>query len=91
MIPSKEEIVEILKSVKDPETEQSVFDLGIVKNIDYQETTGKLIVNVDFRRRNPSCIGCIPIAWMLQKKITEELSRRFLEFPGVRSVEYIDN
>ena len=91
MIPTREEIISILKSVKDPESELSVFDLGIVKNIDYQESTGKMIVNVDFKRRNPSCIGCMPIAWMLQKKITEELSKRFLEYPEVKSVEYIDH
>jgi metal-sulfur cluster biosynthetic enzyme len=91
MIPSKDEIVSILKSVSDPETEESVFDLGIVKNIDYQESTGRLIINVDFKRRNPSCVGCVPIAWMLQKKITEKLSEKFLEYPGVKSVEYIDN
>ncbi|RLB10065.1 MAG: hypothetical protein DRG59_00530 [Deltaproteobacteria bacterium] len=91
MIPTKKEIVSILKSVKYPETEQNIFDLGIVKNIDYQESTGKLVINVDFKRRNPSCIGCVPIAWMLQKKITEELSKKFLKYPGVKSVEYIDN
>jgi len=91
MILTKEETVSILKSVKNPETEQSIFDLGIVKNIDYQESTGKLVINVDFKRRNASCIGCVPIAWMLQKKITEELSKEFLKYPGVKSVEYIDN
>ncbi len=91
MIPTKEEILEILESVKDPESEMSVFDLGIVKHIDYRETTGTLVINVDFKRRNPSCVGCVPIAWLLQKKITEELSAKFLKYPGVKSVEYIDN
>ena len=90
MIPGKEEIVSILKSIKDPETEISLFDLGLVKHIDFQESTEKMVINIDFRRRNPSCAGCIPIAWLVQKRITDELSSKLMEFSGVKSVEYVD-
>lgn len=36
MIPKKS-IIEILKKIKDPESEQSLYDLQIVKHIDYKE------------------------------------------------------
>ncbi|MBW1980874.1 MAG: DUF59 domain-containing protein [Deltaproteobacteria bacterium] len=90
MIPSKEQIVSVLEKVKDPESSLSLLELGIVKNVDYEESTGKLLINIDFRSRNPSCVGCIPIAWLIQKKITDELSSEFLKYPGVKAVEYID-
>ncbi len=90
MIPGKKDILEILKRVRDPETDMSVFDLGLVKSIDYNEQTGCLLINVDFKRRNPSCAGCVPIAWFVQKKITERLAFEFLKFEGVKSVEFVD-
>ncbi len=86
-LPTKEEIVEILKGVRDPESGMSVFELGLVKNIDFCEDNGTLVIRCDFLRRNPSCVGCLPIAWFVQKKITDELSKEFLKFPGVEAVE----
>ncbi len=88
-IPSEDEIVEILKEVIEPETELSVYELGLVKYIDYQEENKTLVIKCDFARRNPSCVGCVPIAWMLQKKVTDELSKRFMRFEGINSVEII--
>ncbi len=88
-VPSKDEIVEILKEVKDPETEMSVFDLGLVKYADYVEEKRHLVVKCDFLRRNPSCVGCLPIAWMVQKKITDELSKRFMAYEDIDSVEFL--
>ncbi len=88
-IPSKDEIVGILKEVKEPETEMSVFELGLVKYVDYQQANKTLVVKCDFARRNPSCVGCVPIAWMLQKKITDELSKKFMQFKGIESIEFI--
>ncbi len=88
LLPTKEEIVKILKEVKDPETDMSVFDLGLVKYVDYAEEKKTLIISCDFLRRNPSCVGCLPIAWMVQKKITDELSERFLSYDGIEAVEF---
>ncbi len=86
-LPSKEEIVAILKEVKDPETDMSVFDLGLIKHIDFVENKKTLVIKCDFLRRNPSCAGCLPIAWMVQKKITDELSKRFLVYEDIDVVE----
>ncbi len=87
-LPDREQIETILREVKDPETGLSVYELALVKGIDYFERDGRLVITVDFRRRNPSCIGCLPIAWHLQKAITDELAERFLKFDGVKSVEF---
>ncbi len=86
---SWDEIVAILKRVKDPETEKSLFELALVRYVDLRED-GTLVVNIDFRRRNPSCAGCVPIAWLVQKGITDALAREFLEFPAVKRVEFVD-
>ena len=85
---AKENIIEILKKIKDPESEQSLYDLQIVKHIDYKEEEKKLIITLDFNSRMPNCIGCKPIAWMLQKKIVEHLENEFFEFEEVKQIDF---
>jgi len=87
-LPTKEEIDEILKKVKDPESQMSLFELGLVKYIDYREETRTLVVKLDFIRRNPTCVGCLPIAWFVQKKITDDLAKEFLSYKGIEHVEF---
>ncbi len=87
MIP-KENIIKILKKIKDPESEQSLYDLQIVKHIDYKEEEKELIINLDFNRRMPNCIGCKPVAWMVQKKIVEHLENEFFEFEEVKQIDF---
>lgn len=87
MIP-KESIIEILKKIKDPESEQSLYDLQIVKHIDYKEEKKKLIIALDFNSRMPNCIGCKPIAWMIQKKIVEQLENEFFKFEEVKQIDF---
>ena len=85
---NKEKIVDILKKLKDPESEQSLYDLQIVIHIDYEEEAKKLIISLDFNRRMPNCIGCKPIAWMVQKKIVEQLENEFFEFKEVKQIDF---
>ena len=87
MIP-KENIIKILKKIKDPESEQSLYDLQIVKHIDYKEEEKGLIITLDFNRRMPNCIGCKPVAWMVQKKIAEYLENDFFEFEEVKQIDF---
>ena len=87
MIP-KENIIKILKKIKDPESEQSLYDLQIVKHIDYKEEEKGLIITLDFNRRMPNCIGCKPVAWMVQKKIVEHLENEFFEFEEVKQIDF---
>ncbi len=37
MLPERENIIQILSNIMDIETGMSVFDLGLVKSIDYSE------------------------------------------------------
>ena len=87
MIP-KGNIIKILKKIKDPESEQSLYDLQIVKHIDYKEEEKELIITLDFNRRMPNCIGCKPVAWMVQKKIAEYLENDFFEFEEVKQIDF---
>ncbi len=89
-LPDRDEIIRILKEVKDPETGLSVFDLGIVKSVDYFQESQTLVVGIDFKRRLPGCAGCVPVAWLIQKSITDELSRRFLTYHGVSAVRFTE-
>ena len=90
MLPEKEDIIRILGNIKDIETEMSVLDLGLIKWIDYIEGERKLLVNVDFRRRTPSCLFCVPIALLEQKKIMDEIVEEFLRYEGINKVEFVD-
>lgn len=36
----------------------------------------------------PNCIGCKPIAWMIQKKIVEQLENEFFEFEEVKQIDF---
>ncbi|MFB0521098.1 MAG: hypothetical protein ACETWD_06665 [Desulfatiglandales bacterium] len=90
MVPEKEDIIRILGNIRDIETEMSVLDLGLIKSIDYIEGEQKLLINVDFRRRTPSCPACAPIAWLEQRKIMDELVEEFLRYEGIKKVEFVD-
>lgn len=79
-MPSKEDIVAILKRVKDPEAEKSLFELALVHSIDLRED-GTLVINIDFKRRTPFCPACVPIAWLVQKGITDALAEEFATLP----------
>ncbi len=86
-LPEPQDIAKILSEIKDPETGFNLLDLGIVKNIDYIPEDKKAIVYVDFKRRTPSCAACAPIAWLVQKRILDELSKRLMEYPDIKKVE----
>jgi metal-sulfur cluster biosynthetic enzyme len=90
VLPEKEDIIRILNNIKDIETEMSVLDLGLIKSIDYIESEQKLLINVDFRKRTPSCRFCMPIAWLEQRKIMDELVEEFLLYEGITKVEFVD-
>ena len=84
-LPSKEEIEAILKEVKDPETELSVLDQGLLRYVNYDNSAKTLKIKCDFLRRNFLCVGCLPIAWLIQKKIADEL----IKFDAIKSVEFL--
>ncbi len=85
---TKESIVDVLKRVKDPETELSLYDLGVVKYIDYEDEGRKLIIALDFDSKMPSGVCCKPLAWVVQKKMVDELKREFSGLEGVEEIEF---
>ena len=89
-LPDRDDIIEILRSIKDPETGMSIFELGLVRVVDYDEKERCMIVRIDFKRRLPACAGCVPLAWSVQKGITDELSKRLLAFTEVKSVQFTE-
>lgn len=85
---TKDEIIDILKKIQDPETELSLYELKIVRFVDYKIAREQIIIALDFNNRMPSCIGCKPIAWMIQKKIVKELETEFLKFKEVKDIDF---
>lgn len=89
-LPSREDIESILRTVKEPETGLSLWDLGLVKAIDYIEAEKKLLIYVDFRSRLPSCPACVGIAWNLQRSVLENLFDEFYKYEGIKEIELRD-
>lgn len=89
-LPTKEEIVEILKKVKDPETEFSIFDLRLIKYIDYREKDKTLIINASFNSRMPHCKSCQFLSFKIIDTITKNLENEFYKYSGIENIEYID-
>lgn len=85
---TREDILRALERVRDPETGLSLLELGIVRFVDHEQERGRLIVSLAYARRTPSCFGCQPVAWMIQRKIVEELDRELSGLEGVREVEF---
>ncbi len=85
---TQKNITDILKKIKDPESDQSLFELKLIKHVDYISSGKKLIIALDFNRRMPHCFGCVPIAWLIQRKIVKELGSEFLQFEDVEDVDF---
>jgi metal-sulfur cluster biosynthetic enzyme len=89
-LPGKNDIIQILKKIKDPETEMSIFDLGLIKNIDYKEKDKTLIINIALRSHMPSCKTCQFISLKIIDTITSNLEKEFLKYPAIEKIEFVD-
>ncbi|AHF79823.1 iron-sulfur cluster assembly protein [Thermococcus paralvinellae] len=77
-------VVEILKKVRDPETELSIVDEGLVYGLTVK---GKLVqVFLLMARSTPECHFCRMIAINVQRKILDEIIR-ILKEEGFDKVE----
>jgi len=68
-----DEIVELLKSIKDPEFGVSIVELGLIEGVHVKEKDVTVFVN--FNRSLPSCKSCVPLAWMVLRAILREVGR----------------
>ncbi|MCS7171909.1 MAG: iron-sulfur cluster assembly protein [Armatimonadetes bacterium] len=74
-MPTREEIIEVLKTCYDPEIPVNVWDLGLIYDI--QQDNGRIFI-----RMTLTAMGC-PIGPIL----AEEIRTKLLELPGVEEVE----
>lgn len=74
-MPSRDEIIEILKTVVDPEIHLDIWFLGLIYNLDISQT--KLAVEMTFT--SPMCpYGPVMV---------EEIETKLKALPGVEAVE----
>ncbi|MDR7415291.1 MAG: iron-sulfur cluster assembly protein [Armatimonadota bacterium] len=74
-MPSREEIIEVLKTCYDPEIPVNIWDLGLIYDIQQQD--GRIYIQMTL-----TALGC-PIGPIL----AEEIRAKLLELPGVEDVE----
>ncbi len=68
-----DKVMEILRTIRDPELGVSLFDLGIVEGVDIGERGVTVFVN--FNRTLPHCKSCVPIAWMVIRAILRDMEK----------------
>jgi len=85
----KEKIESVLDRVKDPESDLSVAQLGLVKKVRYSEDHNLLYIFTDFVSRQPRCLTCAAIAMALSASILKNLETEFQkEFPDL-TIEFV--
>lgn len=73
----EERIVEVLKTVYDPEIPANIYDLGLIYRVDYNEEDGSL--DIDMTLTAPGC----PLADF----IMEDVRQKVLCVEGVKSAQ----
>ena len=83
----KKTLQSILERVKDPETDLSVAQLGLVQKIRYVKESKKLLVFLTFIRPGPVCCSLLSgmVLSAVKKSLRGELEHAFPEM----TVEYI--
>lgn len=82
--PEVKRVVELLKKVKDPETDLNIVEEGLVHGLTVENK--KAMVWLNFVRSTPVCKFCRPIAITLQKRIVRDVIS-VLEKEGFNEVE----
>ncbi len=86
-MPTRDEILQALDAVKDPELEISILQHQLVSDIDIQEGGKRVLIRLAFQRKMPSCPGCVPIAWLIQRRIVREVKEAVGKLQGIEEVE----
>jgi metal-sulfur cluster biosynthetic enzyme len=74
-VPTKEEVVEVLRGVEDPELGMDIVDLGLMYDVEVEGSNVKVVHSL-------TSIGC-PAGPMIQEGIHEAVAA----LPGVENVE----
>ena len=85
------QIVDVLRTITDPETEMDIVELLLVNDILIQDEGHKVVIDMGFQRKNPDCKACVPLAWYIQQKLIQKIENRIGQLAGVESVEVLSN
>lgn len=88
---TQEQVVEALRTVKDPETEMNVVELFLVNDVRVEKDGKRVVVDMGFQRKNPDCKACVTLAWYIQGKIIKKIEQVVGQLPGVEAVEVLSN
>ena len=73
-MPTKDDVITVLKKCYDPEIPINIYDLGLVYNIDIHDATGKVDVKMTL-----TAPGCPASAYM-----GADAQRKIEQLPGVK-------
>lgn len=62
-----------LRKIREPETYESIIELGLVDRI--EEENGKIVVYTNFNYIRSSCKACVPINWLVIRSIVRKIER----------------
>jgi metal-sulfur cluster biosynthetic enzyme len=82
--PEVRRVAELLKKVKDPETDLNIVEEGLVYGLTVEGK--KAMIWLNFARSTPICKFCQPIAITIQKRIVRDVIS-VLEKEGFNEVE----
>ncbi len=68
-----EEILELLRRVKNPFTEMNIVDEGLVSKIEIDEDEKKVTIYVAFARFTPLHPFAMAVNWPVQRRIVEDM------------------
>lgn len=88
---TKEQVIDVLKTIKDPETNLDLLELLLVNDVTISDDGHTVTVDMGFQRRNPSCKACVVLAWYIQSKLIRKIEERVGALPGVEQVEVLSN
>lgn len=85
----KQKIENVLERVKDPESDLSIAQLGLVQRLLYSEKEKKLLIFAGDYINLPKCLSCAPIGWTIRAAIIRDLTAEFQkEFPDL-TIEFV--
>jgi metal-sulfur cluster biosynthetic enzyme len=88
---TKTDVMDVLKTIKDPETELDIVELLLVNDVTVRADGKQVIVDMGFQRKTPGCKACVTLAWYIQSKIIRKIEDQVSALPGVESVEVLSN
>lgn len=85
----QEKFDRVLETVKDPESNLPISNLGIVQKFRYNEEQSKVYVFTEYQSHRPACMTCVGISMAIESTLNRLMQEALeKEFPGF-SVEFV--